>query len=226
LGRGRPCFPPDFACPAVLTFMTHPRCWPVTYGTLTLSGALFQCASAGPQPPGEHPAVRSRHHVQPPTSSGSSLVRWVGLGSSRFARRYYGNPLFSSGYVRCFSSPGSLSASAESPVSRWGCPIRSPQDHRVPAPPLRISPRGRVLHRPLTPRHPPSALLRLCLPTSSVILLRGARGDVQNRHPRSQRRSRHLHCSRCSQGPPATTRWSRGDSNPGPPPCKGGALPD
>ena len=24
LGRGRPCFPPDSACPAVLTFMTHP----------------------------------------------------------------------------------------------------------------------------------------------------------------------------------------------------------
>ena len=35
-------------------------------------------------------------------------MRWSGLGSSRFARRYYGNHLCSSGYVRCFSSPGSL----------------------------------------------------------------------------------------------------------------------
>jgi hypothetical protein len=30
----------------------------------------------------------------------------MSLGSSRFARRDYGNPLFSSGYMRCFSSPG------------------------------------------------------------------------------------------------------------------------
>jgi hypothetical protein len=91
------------------------------------------------------------------------------LGSSRFARRYYGNPLFSSGYVRCFSSPGSLRRlRARSSVSRWGCPIRIPQDHRLPAPPLRVSSRGHVLHRPLAPRHPPCALLRLCLPTSSV----------------------------------------------------------
>ena len=104
------------------------------------------------------------------------------MGSSRFARRYYGNPLFSSGYVRCFSSPGSLRALLRrSSVSRWGCPIRTPQDHRLPAPPLRVSSRGHVLHRPLAPRHPPCALRRLCLPTSSVITvvrLRGARGDV------------------------------------------------
>ena len=51
----------------------------------------------------------------------------------------------------------------------------------MPAPPLRVSSRGHVLHRPLAPRHPPCALLRLCLPTSSVsslVRLRGARGDV------------------------------------------------
>ena len=93
------------------------------------------------------------------------------MGSSRFARRYYGNPLFSSGYVRCFSSPGSLrSLLSRSAVSSGGCPIRTPQAHRLPAPPLRVSSRGHVLHRPLAPRHPPCALLRLCLPTSSVCL--------------------------------------------------------
>lgn len=47
----------------------------VTYGTLTLFGALFQYASAGHIAQGERPAVLSRHHVQPHPSSGSSLVR-------------------------------------------------------------------------------------------------------------------------------------------------------
>ena len=42
-------------------------------------------------------------------------------------------------------------------VRRAGCPIRRPPDHRLPAPPRGISPRGHVLHRPPTPRHPPCA---------------------------------------------------------------------
>ena len=45
LGCGQPGFPPDFACPAVLTLMQH-RCWSVVgYGTLTLSGRPFQWRS-------------------------------------------------------------------------------------------------------------------------------------------------------------------------------------
>jgi hypothetical protein len=142
---------------------------PFTYRTLTLSGPLFQYGSAGSNGSGERSADLSRHRVQPQHSSGGSLGRCVGLGSSRFARRYYGNPLFSSGYVRCFSSPGSLRRlRARSAVSSGGCPIRIPWDHRLPAPPPCVSSRGHVLHRPLAPRHPPCALLRLCLPTSSV----------------------------------------------------------
>jgi hypothetical protein len=42
-------------------------------------------------------------------------------------------------------------------VRRAGCPIRRPPDLRLPAPPRGISPRGRVLRRPPTPRHPPCA---------------------------------------------------------------------
>ena len=87
------------AAPALLT---------TGYGTLTRSGPLFQYGSPCQQLPGDGSASPSPHRVQPRPSSGGSLVRWIGLGSSRFARRYYGNPLFSSGYVRCFSSPGSL----------------------------------------------------------------------------------------------------------------------
>ena len=144
------------AAPALLT---------TGYGTLTRSGPLFQYGSPGQQSQGDGSASPSPHRVQPRASSGGSLVRWLGLGSSRFARRYYGNPLSSSGYVRCFSSPGSLRRrkAGRSPVSRWGCPIRIPRDRRLPAPPPRVSPRGRVLHRPLAPRHPPCAHLRLCL---------------------------------------------------------------
>src|SRR5918998_3259040 len=60
--------------------------------------------------------------------------------------------------LRCFSSPGALPGSPGCPaVRRAGCPIRRSPDHRLPAPPRGISPRGRVLHRPPTPRHPPCA---------------------------------------------------------------------
>jgi hypothetical protein len=44
-------------------------------------------------------------------------------------------------------------------VRRAGCPIRRPPDRRLPAPPRSISPRGHVLPRPPTPRHPPCARL-------------------------------------------------------------------
>ena len=94
-------------------------------------------------------------------------LRWFGLLPVR-------SPLLREsslflGVLRCFSSPGSLRRlRGRSAVSSGGCPIRTPQDRRLPAPPLRVSPRGHVLHRPLAPRHPPCALLRLCLPTSSV----------------------------------------------------------
>ncbi len=47
-----------------------------------------------------------------------------------------------------------------SPSREAGCPIRTPPDHWLPAPPRGVSPRGRVLPRPTTPRHPPCAHLR------------------------------------------------------------------
>ena len=46
LGRGRPCFPPDFACPAVLTIADHPLPDCFAYGILTLSDRPFQQRSA------------------------------------------------------------------------------------------------------------------------------------------------------------------------------------
>ncbi len=44
-------------------------------------------------------------------------------------------------------------------MRRAGCPIRRSPDRWLPAPPRSISPRGRVLPRPPTPRHPPCARL-------------------------------------------------------------------
>ena len=40
---------------------------------------------------------------------------------------------------------------------RWGCPIRIPSDHGLPAAPRGVSSPGHVLPRPQTPRHPPCA---------------------------------------------------------------------
>jgi hypothetical protein len=187
-------------------------------------------------------------------------------------------------------------------VRRAGCPIRISPARRLPAPPRSISPRGRVLPRPLAPRHPPcahraEAHLRPSLVAACRRHQTGARQQgrlhpaslTDHHHPdhasRSVRpdpsappgdapggsgifrplgqsssifrvqcawgrrhelmlasgsptaaRPRGSRVARC-QGAAGTDRrpaqppsrmpggWSRGESNPGPPPCKGGALP-
>jgi hypothetical protein len=59
-------------------------------------------------------AVRQNCAWCPTTPSWQGLPPWHqdGLGVSRFARRYYGDTVCSSGYVRCFSWPGALRTSA------------------------------------------------------------------------------------------------------------------
>ena len=231
MGRGRPCFPPDSACPAVLTIRNHSFDQAAGYGTLTPSGRPFQQRSPLPGWRRESSATDSIALVQPPSRIGGSLCRMTGLGSSRFARRYYGNPLCSSGYVRCFSSPGALLAEARCPVSpRTGCPIRRSQDHQFPALPLRISPRGRVLHRPVAPRHPPCAhtwfmTSRITDDPAVGFVVRAMRPVLAPLARLAPSRGGPLiqFSSRCPPAHPGG--WSRGDSNPGPPPCKGGALP-
>ena len=52
----------------------------------------------------------------------------------------------------------------DDPSRSPGCPIRRSLDHRVPAPPQSISPRGCVLPRLQAPRHPPSAHFCTCAP--------------------------------------------------------------
>ena len=88
LGGGPPRFPPDSACPAVLTRERHPDPPAVTYGTLTPSGGPFQRPSAHGVTSCERSTALSITLVQPLPGSASQLVRLEGLGSSPFARRY------------------------------------------------------------------------------------------------------------------------------------------
>jgi hypothetical protein len=122
-------------------------------------------------------------------------------------------------------------------LPRGGCPIRRPLDRSVPARPQSLSWRGHVLHRQQAPRHPPCAHLRgshsLTAPRSPPgPCPPGRRGSVAHSHlasPRRQLPARgSLSLFRAGSLPHSVVRvvgWSRGDSNPGPPPCKGGALP-
>jgi hypothetical protein len=80
-------------------------------------------------------------------------------------------------------------------VRRAGCPIRRSPDHRLPAPPRGISPRGRVLPRPPTPRHPPCAL-------HAEARLRLSRLDRRRGEPRGRTGARQQ--GRCR--PPGATR--------------------
>ena len=126
------------------------------------------------------------------------------------------------GVLRCFSSPGALPGSLlRCPaVRRAGCPIRRPPDRRLPAPPRGISPRGRVLPRPPTPRHPPCALhaesrLRLHPRSPSRQLGAGparASRDVPPSHDPTPARSHRDSPIRLAR--PARIGWPR----PAPPP--------
>ena len=82
-------------------------------------------------------------------------------------------------FPRC--PPASRRVPGVSPPA--GCPIRTPPDRRLPAPPRGVSPRGRVLHRPPTPRHPPCAHLRGHPPPRPAGAPRSA-----PRHPRTGHR--------------------------------------
>jgi hypothetical protein len=141
----------------------------VSYGTLTPCGRLFQYRSPNDQSHRRrvcHPVPASRSTPDQQRRQPRTLI-WFGLFPVR-------SPLLREsslflGVHEMFQFPRfPPRPTARSAVSSRGCPIRIPLDRRLPAPPQRISSRGHVLHRPLAPRHPPCALLRLCLPTCCV----------------------------------------------------------
>ena len=142
---------------------------PFAYGTLTLCGATFQNASTRQQLCN---SLRSLvpPHLGPTTPNRQNHQAWhrLGLGSSRFARRYSGSrccfPLL--GVLRCFSSPGSLyrpyvfRPEFRRPAA-VGFPIRTSTDRSsVGSSPWLIA-ASHVLLRLQAPRHPPLALCSL-----------------------------------------------------------------
>jgi hypothetical protein len=134
--------------------------------------------------------MRHRRQPVPPHRFGLFPVRSPLLGESF---------LFLA-VLRCFSSRGARrNRTLRRPAKRRaGCPIRTSRDRWPPAPPPGISPRGRVLPRPPTPRHPPCAHHRGSRPP------RRARGDSgRARRTRSSRRPSFL---ASASSPPAVPR--------------------
>jgi hypothetical protein len=246
LGGGPPCFPPDITCRAVLTKKSAQRAaawrlrgshplWPpvpAVFGSTptTLRGVCCLLPDFRSTPP------RQRQQAPAPVWFGLCPVRSPLLRASS---------LFL-GVLRCFSSPGSPPAKQDDGLSRpSGCPIGRSRDRRLPAPPPGISSRGHVRPRHPAPRHPPCAHHsgRPRGPTvprshQGCSLMRGLVGDQPARSAASSADTplRTLWITTIHKTPAhgmdptpldfvKCRRWSRGGSNPEPPPCKGGALP-
>ncbi len=75
LGRGRPCFPPDFSCPAVLTLMLHPDRSSSATGLSPPAVGCSNTVRLTTNLTGDGSATPSQHRVQPQISSGGSLGR-------------------------------------------------------------------------------------------------------------------------------------------------------
>ena len=112
-------------------------------------------------------------------------------------------------HLRGLLSPHSPYLFLTEPRSRPG-PLAAP-DRIRPAQPTFIPPHTPTLCLP----HAPPAGLGVCAPTRTA----GAVGPRLSIFPRQRSLPGRVVSS--ARGP----EWSRGDSNPGPPPCKGGALP-
>jgi hypothetical protein len=188
LGSGLPSFTPDCSCPALLKHHPSPHPHPAD-PALTVSGDAFQtswvdgCWGTGRRQP-------SLGGLSTPLAQRLPACHATGLGSPRFARRYYGDTLCSSGYMRCFSSPGSLRPSinsGRSPPLVVGLP-HSEIGGSTPArdsPPLIAA-----MPRPSSARSAKaSPRCSLCLPGRNSTPATGARSTPPARHGGAQRGS-------------------------------------
>jgi hypothetical protein len=106
LEGGPPSFPPGSSCPAVLRNKRLEMKW-YPDPAITVCGGVFQ-APLGTHHLGQWtPAGVHRSSYNPSLRNGCRLDTEEVWAKSRFVRHYYGNTVCSSGYVRCFSSPGS-----------------------------------------------------------------------------------------------------------------------
>lgn len=156
MGDGPPCFRRDFPCPAVLRIRS--------------GGNEVSTTGLSPSLAGRSRPVRLPRSFLTPTMSGPTTPRGtpLGLGCSRFARRYSGNRVcfLLLRVLRCFSSPGVPSMPygfrhGYCPITDSGFPHSD-----ISGSTLAYSSPERfgvcpVLHRLLVPRHPPCALSSL-----------------------------------------------------------------
>ncbi len=277
LGGGPPRFPPDFACPAVLTQPQHP------------CPRRRRLRGSHPSPAPRSSGVRLRHGhgrgvsrplptvVLPPDGSADWLVTPPRFGLLPVRSPLLGESSLFLGVLRCFSSPGAPRIAAVpghhpgrvapfGDLGIAGCqrlprafrrvaasflgrqrlgihraPISAASPAPSPAPRSRrprtgASQKATAGRRRQRPRRsiPRPVVSWSCVCVPCVMLAVSARTTRPPR-PQVRGRSTRLHLSRCGragQGRNGASvaswggrRWSRGDSNPGPPPCKGGALP-
>ncbi len=163
LESGLPSFPTGSSCPVVLRI---PRVgWRLSNTGLSPSTAGLSRRALLDTQLGNYSELLPRPYLvlQLPVYNAGRLSRTQGLGCSRFVRHYYGNCLFSSGYldvsVPPLASPVSTYRSTR-PSRRGVAPFG---DLRIglSAAPRSFSQRNHVLLRPWLPRHPPYALIRL-----------------------------------------------------------------
>jgi hypothetical protein len=218
LGRGRPGFPPDSACRMVLTQMQHPLAVRTAYGTLTPSGRPFQCRSAPDCTQGEDGGPSSLHPVLPRSSSASPLGTLNRFGLLPFRSPLLRESSLFLAVLRCFSSRGlPTTIPAVSPRCRGGvAPFGNPWITRCQ-------------HVPRAFRGVAASFIgtqRLGIHRALIIVDSLATTGREHPAPRREAGPRLRHTSSCPGLPRVCCpQWSRGDSNPGPPPCKGGALP-
>ena len=137
LGQWTAHLPTGLACPGVL-LVSQPSL-AFIYGAFTLSDGPFQNLRLA--------------------TAGLLLT-----GCSAFARHYSQNDLFSSGYLDVSVPPVPLRLAMCSPGHAQACPcagfpIRTPPVHTGAHPSPELFAVYRVLHRHLTPRHSPYALV-------------------------------------------------------------------
>jgi hypothetical protein len=121
------------------------------------SASIVKLSTTGLSPPLVHHSNASSNRSIPCRCPTTPMVKTTGLGSSQFARRYYGNRCFFLflRLLRCFSSPGSL---APPYGFRWPY-IGLPHSEIFGSKPASSSPKrivgNHVLLRLCVPRYPP-----------------------------------------------------------------------
>ena len=179
LGHSRPGFKRDFTSPALLKNTSHEESFLFTYRAITVSGRAFQLVqlrniffyfapliwqqaliSCNTEKTYGSRAFRSN------LGEPSSLLSYLGLDFSPFARHYSGNDYYFIflQLLRCFSSPGvpaRLKGRASSLFKRGGFPIRRSAGQRLLATSPQLIAGCYVLHRLLMSRHPPYTLTEI-----------------------------------------------------------------